>query len=184
MSLNSDLLQLLSRHSMHKPLVNSIFLTPLRQVKGYPSCHATAAGGQDIREARKAAGLCCTRHPDQQYLSRGGCSGKCITQAPYMPAQPGQAPSHSTLLIKGNATHKHRGWKARKARKFFGEIVTSQFTLNGFVWAERSSLGLPGDASAFYVNPTHTWPIFCCSERIVTIYLIQTRQLLGYIWTS
>lgn len=161
MSLNTDLLQLPPRHTAH---INhwlaeySWFLSD--KWKATPAARAVQL------LARRSA-----RH------SRGDGSGN-----PWSPA--GQPPSCSTLLIQGNTTHRHQGWKARKARKFFGEIGTSQFTLNGFVWAERRGLGLAGDASAFYVNPTHTWPIFCCSERTVTIYLIQTQQLLGYIWTS
>lgn len=165
---------------MHKPLVNSIFLIPFWQVKGYPSCHVTAAGGQEVREALKAAGLCCSTQASREMpFHRGPLPGEHIDPTSHVPLQLGQPPSRSRLLTKGNVSQKHQGY--RRLESFLG---SSQFTLNGFIWAERRGLDLPSDASAFYVNPTHTWPIFCCSECTVTVYLTQTQQLLGYIWTS
>lgn len=123
------------------------------------SCQAAAAGGQG------PAGV----------PRRAGPQRPAGTRPPARPAPRTRPPT---------AAPPHANAQLEKGYQVFGETITSQFTLNGFVWAEWRGLGLPGDARAFYVNPAHTWPIFCCSERTVTIYLIQTRQLLGCIWTS
>lgn len=110
----TDLLLLhdLSRRThTHKPLVNSIFLIPFRQVKGYPSCHDAAAGGQEVREALKAAGLCCsTRAGRETPFQRGPLQGEHIDPTHRTPLQLGQPPSRSRLLTKGNAGQKHRGY--------------------------------------------------------------------------
>lgn len=174
---------MLHRHiHMHKPLINSIFLTPFWQVKGYPSCHTTAAGGAGGQRGTEGCGAVqLHRRQQRNALPEGTAPGRTVTR-------PTVCPCNCATSLPLQASHERQRQpetlRLQKARKFFWEIVTSQVTLNSFVWAERRGLGLPGDASAFCVNPTHTWPIFCCSERTVTIYLIQTRQLLGYIWTS
>lgn len=106
------------------------------------------------------------------------------TQPSTCPCNQGSLPPAPGFSARAMPPTNTKAGKLERLESFLGRLLTSQFTLNGFVWAERRGLGLPGNANAFYVNPTHTWPIFCCSERTVTIYLIQTRQLLGYIWTS